>query len=149
MQRAGTAPGLTYVEIAGGYSHSVALRSDGSAAAWGYISNLPAPPPGLTYVGIAGGYSFTAALLSDGSLMASGSNQYGQCNVPALPAGLTYVEIACGYDHAVARRSDGSVVTWGNNQVPASATFRHCPRASVGSRSRASGRRSRACPTVR
>ena len=111
--------GLTYVEVAAGYGHTVARRSDGSVVAWGDNQygqcNVPALPGGLTYVEIAAGGNHTVARRSDGSVVAWGDNQYGQCNVPALPAGLTYVEIAAGGAHTVARRSDGSVVAWGDN----------------------------------
>ena len=64
-------PGLTYVEVAAGFEHTVARLSDGSVVAWGANGsgqcNVPAPPPGLTYVEVAAGYDYTIARLSDGS----------------------------------------------------------------------------------
>src|SRR5258706_524153 len=53
--------GLTFVDVAAGVGHSVALRSDGSVVAWGanYSGecNVPSLPSGLTYVDVAaGGY---------------------------------------------------------------------------------------------
>ena len=112
-------PGLTYVQVAAGTSHSLACRSDGSIAAWGFNGdgqcNVPPLPSGLTYVEVAGGTGHTVARRSDGSVVAWGLNSFGQCNVPPLPSGLTYVEIASGYFHSVARRSDGWVVAWGKN----------------------------------
>ena len=46
--------GLAYVEVAAGWPHSVARRSDGSVVAWGsnlYSQcNVPALPSGLSYV---------------------------------------------------------------------------------------------------
>jgi hypothetical protein len=110
---------MTYVDVAGGYTHSMACRSDGAVLEWGNLFPAPVPPlpAGLTYVEVAGGYFYSVARRSDGSVVAWGWNDYGQCNVPALPSGLTYVEIAAGHSHALARRSDGSVVAWGPNTL--------------------------------
>ena len=60
----GTAPplpaGLTYVQVAGGGGHSLALRSDGSVFAWGDNSYGEGSVPALSrrahYVGITAGY---------------------------------------------------------------------------------------------
>ena len=108
-----------YVEVAAGYDHSLARRSDGSVVAWGYNNrgqcNVPALPPGLTYVELSAGFGHSLARRSDGSVVAWGYNGFGQCDVPALPPGLSYVEVAGGAFHSLARRSDGSVVAWGDN----------------------------------
>lgn len=110
--------GVTYTTFACGDLHSLALRSDGQAVAWGWNCrgqcNVPILAPGLRWVAFAGGYMHSMALLSDGSLLGWGDNSSGQCNVPPLPAGLSYVEIAGGAeDRTTARRSDGSIVTFG------------------------------------
>ena len=108
-----------FVEVAAGEGHTVARRSDGSVAAFGWNDggqcSVPALPAGLTYVEVAAGDIHTVARCSDGSVVAWGWNNYGQCDVPALPAGLTWIEVAAGQAHTVARRSDGSVVAWGWN----------------------------------
>ena len=71
-------PGLAYVEIAAGYTHSVARRSDGSLIGWGSNSsgecNTPVLPPGLNYVEAAAGWFHTVARRSDGSVLAWGLN---------------------------------------------------------------------------
>lgn len=133
-------PGTNYVQIAAGNAHALALRSDGSIAAWGNNAsgqcNVPALPPGLTYVEVAAGgwhelvsfcswpfppppqlnqYGFSVARRSDGSVVAWGNNTYGQLGVPALAPGLSFVEISAGGAHVAARLSDGSVVAWGSN----------------------------------
>src|SRR5690349_13076354 len=85
--------GRAFVEISAGQHHTVARRSDGSIAAWGFNRQLqcivPALPSGLSYTAVeAGGDhvgSHTAALRSDGALVAWGFNTSGQCNVPPLP----------------------------------------------------------------
>jgi alpha-tubulin suppressor-like RCC1 family protein len=91
--------GKTVVAIAAGYSHSLALCSDGTLTSWGYNSfgalgdntstNRSAPVVvnaasgtsalfGRSVVAIAAGYDFSLALCSDGSLVAWGSNFIGQ-----------------------------------------------------------------------
>jgi hypothetical protein len=107
---------LSYVALSGGENHTVALRSDGTAVAWGHNpGTVPTLPPGVAYVQIAAGGVHSAALRSDGSIVVWGSNQYGQYDVPPLPAGTVYVEVAAGARHCLARRSDGVVVSWGWN----------------------------------
>ena len=111
--------GLSYVKVAGGSQHTVALRSDGAVLAWGLNTsgqcNVPVQPTGLSNIGVAAGSAHTVVLRSNGSAIAWGDNTFGQCIVPGLPTGLTYVEVAAGNQHTVALLSDGSVVAWGDN----------------------------------
>ncbi|MFT7486147.1 MAG: hypothetical protein ACI9F9_002001 [Candidatus Paceibacteria bacterium] len=119
-----------YVQISAGATHTLALRNDGSVAAWGNNRSgqcdAPALPPGLTYVEVSAGggmliqppntwsvdFGFSVARRSDGSVVQWG---YTWGVVPPLPTGLSYVEIDAGNAHTLARRSDGSVVAWGDN----------------------------------
>lgn len=108
-----------FVEVAGGSGFSLALRADGTIAAWGDTWKLqcdvPALPPGLAYVDVECGRDHAVALRSDGSVVAWGSNSSGQRDAPPLPGGVTYVEVSAGASHAVALRSDGAIVWWGGN----------------------------------
>jgi alpha-tubulin suppressor-like RCC1 family protein len=81
--------GTGYTKIAQGYSHTVALKADGSLWAWGNNSygqlgdgttNSSGVPKqiGTGYVAVAAGGSSTSAVKSDGSLWAWGNNSYGQ-----------------------------------------------------------------------
>ncbi len=109
-------PAGTYSAIAAGNQHSVALRTDGTLAAWG--ANDPGYgqcdniPTGNDFSAIAGGYDHSLALRSDGTLAAWGRNYDGQCNVPG---GNNYSAVAGGGWHSLALRSDGSVAAWGYN----------------------------------
>ncbi len=97
---------------AGGY-HSLALKSDGSIAGWGYSGSGQAKPPsGNNFTAIAAGYNHSLALKSDGSIVCWGSNGYGQATPPS---GSSFTAIAAGYWHSLALKSDGSIVGWGRN----------------------------------
>ena len=61
---------------------------------------------------IAAGYEHTVGLRLDGTVVATGSNEFGQCNV----SGWTdIVAIAAGKHHTVGLRADGTLVATGKN----------------------------------
>ena len=95
----GVLAGKTILALAAGGSHSLALCSDGTVAAWGdntygqlgdnSTTNHNAPVAvntaagvsalsGKTVVGISAGYRHSLAVCSDGTVAAWGSNNYGQ-----------------------------------------------------------------------
>ena len=96
VNRAGVLSGKAVIALAAGYSHSLALCSDGTLAGWGDNSNgqlgnttastsgvpLAVSTAGLlsgrTLVAVAAGESHSLALCSDGALAAWGGNFYGQ-----------------------------------------------------------------------
>jgi len=116
----GEGQGLTYVELAAGFLHSLARRSDGSVVAWGNNFNgqcdVPDLPLGLTYIEIAAGYWHSLAMRSDGEVVAWGLNDYGQCDVPALPPNLRFVSLAAGGHYSLA--------IYGTSTDTASVSFR-------------------------
>jgi len=92
--------------IAAGYSHTCAVRSDGSARCWGYnnrgqlgdntkIERLtPVPVSGLSNaVAIAAASYFTCAVRSDGSVRCWGDNAYGQLGDGTTTDRLTPVPV--------------------------------------------------------
>ena len=104
--------GLTnVVGIAGGPSHSLALREDGTVTGWGHnwSGQAVAPDDLRDVVAVACGQNASLALRSDGTVVTWGAHG------PA-PVGLSnVVAIAAGEDHYLALRKDGSVLAWGSN----------------------------------
>src|ERR1035437_5389597 len=104
--------GLTDVTaIAGGGRHALALKSDGTVAAWGELSYVP---PDLTDVtAVSAGWAFDLALKGDHTVVAWGADSSYETNVPTGLSNVT--AIAAGDAHALALKSDGTVVAWGDN----------------------------------
>jgi len=103
--------GNDFVDVAAGKYHALAIRSDGSLAAWGWNDYGQCDvPPGNDYVAIAGGSRHSIALKSDGSLIGWGDNSSGQIDVPT---GNNYVAIASGDYHNLAITTQGLIVGWG------------------------------------
>ncbi len=101
--------------ISSGGSHGLALRTDGTVAAWGNnISGRTNVPAGLSnVVAIAGGGSHSLALKNSGTVVAWGNNTSTQTNVPTSLSNV--VAVAAGYNHSVALKNDGTVSVWGDN----------------------------------
>ncbi|HZH79216.1 MAG TPA: hypothetical protein VEY88_24530 [Archangium sp.] len=122
--------------VAGGF-HSLSLREDGTAWAWGSNGNgqlgdgtntvrlTPGRVVGLVNVtSIAAGRTHSLALKNDGTVWAWGDNRYGQLgdgtltnrNTPVQVLGLTgAVAIAASDLHSLAVMRDGSLRAWGDN----------------------------------
>jgi hypothetical protein len=108
-------PGLTnIVAISAARSHALAIREDGSVAAWGnqvaHDLDLTNVPSRLANVAaICAGDDYSLALQREGTVVSWGN---GVC--ASVPAGLnSVVALAGGSQHCVALRVDGTVVAWG------------------------------------
>ncbi len=106
--------GDDFVSVTGGASYGLALRENGSLAAWGNdypeLMNVPA---GNHYKAISAGLIHAVALRKDGSIVAWGNNDVGQCDVPE---GNNYIAVSAGDMFNLALKADGSILGWGDDQ---------------------------------
>ncbi|MDB6173335.1 MAG: repeat-containing protein [Chthoniobacteraceae bacterium] len=149
VSTAGVLAGKTVITVAAGTSHSLALCSDGTVAAWGLNgsgqlgngltsnSNIPVAVSvagvltGKIVIAVAAGTSHSLALCSDGTVAAWGLNSSGQLgngltsnsNIPVristagVLSGKTATAMAAGTAHSLALCSDGTVAAWGLNNL--------------------------------
>lgn len=112
----------SYTVIAGGVSHSLAVKSDGSVWAWGSNSAKQAVPAsdsqsiarptqvaGLSSaVSVAAGSDFSTALLSDGTISVWG----GGSDISKVPGLSDVASISAGQSTLLALKRDGTVWQW-------------------------------------
>ncbi len=131
-------PGLSgVVGVAGGFYHSLAVKSDGTVWTWGSNTfgalgngatadgRLPGQVTGVSgVVRVAGGVYHCIAAKSDGTVWSWGFNSSGQLGngattdsyVPVPVIGLSgVVQVAAGWQHSLAVKSNGTVWAWGLN----------------------------------
>jgi hypothetical protein len=98
-------------------TEQLAIRTDGTLAAWGGNSNglVTNTPVGGTYVSVARGSGTNYAVSADGYVTAWGSDLYGQ--VTNAPTDGGYISVASTSNTALALRGDGSIVKWGYDIV--------------------------------
>ena len=105
--------GLIAVAISAGELHSLAIRPDGSVAAWGQTYNGACDvPEGLVAVDVVAGPLISFARRADGSVVAWGREDIVR---DGIPEGLVADKISVSMSHGIALRPDGSVVCWGYN----------------------------------
>jgi hypothetical protein len=110
---------FSFGSIAGGYYHSLGLKSDGTVVGVGFNDDGRIDVTGWTdIVQVAAGYSHSLGLKSDGTVVGVGRDNYNQ--VSDVTGWTDIVQFAAGRYHSLGLKSDGTVVGvgWDNyNQV--------------------------------
>ena len=136
----------SFIRMAGsiGGWHSLALKANGQAWAWGYNSDgqlgdgsqTDRSSPVLvvgshSFIKIAAGYLHTLGLKADGTLWAWGDNSYGGLgdgsrtdrSSPVLVVGShSFIDIKASNRFSLALKANGQIWSWGNNANAALGT---------------------------
>jgi len=95
-------PAGTFIAVAAGGGHGLAIRSDGTLVGWGNNDYGQTDVPGGTFIAVAAGDAYGLAIRSDGTLAVWGINNFGQTNVPSG----TFTAVGAGWYHDLAIRSE-------------------------------------------
>ena len=133
------AGGTNWKQVSGGYSHTAAIKTDGTLWTWGRGSygrlgngvttgNISTPVTtfagGTNWKQVSSGGSHTAAIKTDGTLWTWGRNNFGQLGnavttgnistpVTTFSGGTNWKQVSCGYNHTSAIKTDGTLWIWG------------------------------------
>ena len=133
------AGGTNWKQVAGGYGHTAAIKTDGTLWTWGMNSDgqlgnnttVSTSSPVTTIAGgtnwkqVACGYYHTAAIKTDGTLWTWGYNLYGALGdntsvyksspVTTITGGTNWKQVSGGTFFSAAIKTDGTLWTWGRN----------------------------------
>jgi alpha-tubulin suppressor-like RCC1 family protein len=147
--------GTTWCQISAGFTHTAAVKTDGTAWTWGYnvqgqlgnnstgarCSPGTTSGGGTTWCQISASYH-TAAIKTDGTVWTWGLNNVGQlgnCSVvnrsspgTVCGGGTTWCQISTGSIHTAAIKMDGTAWTWGGGSSGQLGNNTAVPRSSPG-----------------
>ena len=133
------AGGTNWKQVAGGFYHTTAIKTDGTLWACGYnghgglgdnttvskSSPVQTITGGTNWKQVACGEGHTAAIKTDGTLWTCGYNAQGQLGdnttvsksspVQTIAGGTNWKQVACGASHTAAIKTDGTLWTCGYN----------------------------------
>ena len=128
-----------WVQVSGGYQHSLGVRANGTAWAWGSGANgrlgdnttVSRSSPvsvvgGFTdWIQVSAGSGFTLGLRANGTAWAWGRSNYGQLgdntavntsSPVSVVGGFTdWIQVSAGNSHSLAIRANGTAWAWGKN----------------------------------
>jgi alpha-tubulin suppressor-like RCC1 family protein len=133
------ATGTNWKQVACGYNHIAAIKTDGSLWTcgygyrgqlgnninWNYSSPIQTVTTGNNWKQVSAYEHTTTAIKTDGTLWLWGNNDTGQLGdnttttrsspVQTIMAGNNWKQVACGYHHTAFLRNDGTVWLSGKN----------------------------------
>jgi alpha-tubulin suppressor-like RCC1 family protein len=129
-------PTQSWTQVSAGYSHLMAIRSDGALFGWGGNTsgqlglgdttqrNEPTQVGTSSWTQVSTNSGFTLAIRSDGALFSWGNNYQGRLGTnnlvnyssPVQIGTSSWIQVSAGTGTAGAIRSDGALFTWGRNQ---------------------------------
>jgi alpha-tubulin suppressor-like RCC1 family protein len=132
--------GTNWKQVAGGDSHTAAVKTDGTLWMWGgnsygqlgdnSLTHRSSPvqtvSAGTNWKFVASGYyAHTAAIKTDGTLWTWGRNNFGQLGdnslthrsspVQTVSGGANWKQVSCGRFYTTTIKTDGTLWTWGRN----------------------------------
>ncbi|NCD25959.1 MAG: alpha/beta fold hydrolase, partial [Deltaproteobacteria bacterium] len=101
-----------YQVVAGGYTHALAVRPDGTIAAWGANDSgqLNFPVHATNIVSVSAGLKYSLAVTRDKRVIGWGSSMGA---MPVPNSATNVIQVAAGQFHCLALHSDGRVSAWG------------------------------------
>jgi alpha-tubulin suppressor-like RCC1 family protein len=130
--------GTNWTQVKSGYTHSAAIKTDGTLWTWGYddygqlgvnASAITRSTPvqtvaaGTTWKQVDCSWTTTTAIKTDGTLWLWGRNNYGQLgdgtttnrSSPVQITGTTWKFVSVGQYNGAAIKTDGTLWSWGYN----------------------------------
>ena len=135
------AGGTNWKQVACGYYHTTAIKTDGTLWTWGYnffgqlgnnntvsySSPVTTIAGGINWSQVSCGFMHTTAIKTDGTLWTWGKNDFGQLGtantvsysspVTTIAAGTDWKQVSAGKNHTNAIKTDGTLWTWGINNL--------------------------------